>query len=172
MRFGFCLNAMVYFLFSCALFVVSCIDLKKQIIPDIISLPGTLVFSLASILILKHNIFYIIQGIAAGSGSLLLFSLGYYLMRKQVGIGGGDIKLMAMIGSLTGFAGALFTILVGSISGSIIGILIILYNRYKKKKLHNMQKIPFGPFLSAGALLYLFYGEELIDWYINLFIVF
>ncbi len=86
-----------------------------------------------------------------------------------MGIGGGDIKLMAMIGGLTGISGSFFIILIASISGSITGIAAICYDWYKGKKIQTTEKIPFGPFLSAGALLYIFYGEQLIRWYMNLF---
>ena len=80
-------------------------------------------------------------------------------------MGGGDIKLLAMIGAATGMEGVVFTIFAGSLLGTIFGVLLMLYTKMKDTKL----KIPFGPFLSAGAILYIFYGEELIQWYLGSF---
>ncbi len=105
-------------------------------------------------------------GILAGGGSLYAVALIYYLLKKQEGMGGGDIKLLAMIGAATGIKGVFFTIFTGSLIGTIGGVLIILYTRIGDSKL----KIPFGPFLSLGAIFYIFYGEQLISWYLGLII--
>jgi len=81
-------------------------------------------------------------------------------------MGGGDIKLLAMIGAFTGVKGILFTIFVGSVFGTLTGLVIIaLGNRNLD---FSKMPIPFGPFLSAGAVLYIFFGSELITWYFNL----
>lgn len=169
LRFGPGSDALIYFLFASVLLAVSCIDIKHRIIPDVISIPGAMIFSLANIFILNADIFSVAGGMVTGSGSLLLISLVYYLVRKQTGIGGGDIKLMAMIGGITGIQGTFFTIFIASVSGSLAGILIILNSLIVREKTDMMQKIPFGPFLSASALLYLFYGQKIIQWYIALF---
>lgn len=78
-------------------------------------------------------------------------------------MGGGDIKLLAMIGAATGLKGVLFTVFCGSLLGTAAGLFTMLYMR----DLNTKQKIPFGPFLSAGAILYVFFGEEIIQWYIG-----
>jgi leader peptidase (prepilin peptidase)/N-methyltransferase len=78
-------------------------------------------------------------------------------------MGGGDIKLLAMIGAVVGWQGILFTIFAGSFIGCAVGLFLMMKNR-KGMKL----AIPFGPFLSMGAVIYLFYGPWLITWYINL----
>lgn len=79
-------------------------------------------------------------------------------------MGGGDIKLLAMIGAATGIKGVLFTVFAGSLLGTFAGITIMLYMKISDTKF----RIPFGPFLSAGAILYIFFGDELIQWYIGI----
>ena len=78
-------------------------------------------------------------------------------------MGGGDIKLLAMIGALVGWKGVLFTIFVSSAVGTLSGIAVMLQTK-KNMKL----AVPFGPFLAIGAILYIFFGPHLIYWYMNL----
>ena len=86
----------------------------------------------------------------------------YHLVTKKEGMGGGDIKLLAMIGALIGWQGVLFTIFVASAIGTISGILVMLKAR-KSMKL----AIPFGPFLAIGGIAYIFIGPQLIYWYFS-----
>jgi leader peptidase (prepilin peptidase)/N-methyltransferase len=103
-------------------------------------------------------------GILFGGGTLYFVALVYYLLKKQEGMGGGDIKLLAMIGAATGVNGVFFTIFTGSLIGTLAGVGVMLHTRLFDSKL----KIAFGPFLSAGAIAYIFWGEQLIGWYLNL----
>ncbi len=80
-------------------------------------------------------------------------------------MGGGDIKLLAMIGAATGVKGVLFTIFAGSIAGTAGGVAAMILGKTRDTKL----KIPFGPFLSLGALVYILWGELLIYWYFSIF---
>ena len=162
-KFGPTGPAMVWFGFACTLTAVSFIDFDHQIIPDIISLPGILIFGILGFFVLELDIKTIVLGILTGGGILYGVALSYVLIKKEQGMGGGDIKLMAMIGAVTGIKGTLFTLFSGSLLGSLIGILILAGSRFTNIK----QKIPFGPYLSAGALLYVFYGEQLIQWYFH-----
>ena len=68
-----------------------------------------------------------------------------------------------MVGSFLGWKGALLTIMLGALSGSVVGILLIVLKRHKMGKI-----IPFGPFLAAGAVASAFYGSDIISWYIGL----
>jgi leader peptidase (prepilin peptidase)/N-methyltransferase len=102
-------------------------------------------------------------GILTGGGSLYLVAWGYHLLTGQEGMGGGDIKLLAMIGAVVGWQGILFTIFAGSLLGCVVGLSLMIKNR-KGMKL----AVPFGPFLAAGAVLYLFYGQWIIGWYVGL----
>ena len=79
------------------------------------------------------------------------------------GMGGGDVKLKGMIGSFLGWKGALLTIMLGALSGSVIGLALIALRRHEADKV-----IPFGPFLALGAVVTLFFGYDIISWYLGL----
>jgi leader peptidase (prepilin peptidase)/N-methyltransferase len=78
-------------------------------------------------------------------------------------MGGGDVKLLAMIGAFLGWKAATFTIFVGSAIGTVVGIGVALRTQGGRRT-----AVPFGPFLSLGALVYLFHGPEIISWYMSL----
>jgi leader peptidase (prepilin peptidase)/N-methyltransferase len=103
-------------------------------------------------------------GVLAGGGSLFLVAWTYKMLTGKDGMGGGDIKLLAMIGALIGWQGVLFTIFSGSAIGTVAGIIGMIGAKSMSMKL----AIPFGPFLSSGAVLYIFYGHEIIHWYFNI----
>ncbi len=163
-RFGPSLPALVYFLFISALIVVTFIDIDHRIIPDVISLPGIGLGLAASFLLPRTGLVDALLGILLGGGSLLAVAVAYRLVAKKEGMGMGDVKLLAMIGAFIGWRGVLFTIFVGSLVGSLVGFVIVLAQRRKDLKL----AVPFGPFLSLGAIVYVFAGPALIDWYFRL----
>ncbi|MFH2093529.1 MAG: prepilin peptidase [Pseudomonadota bacterium] len=152
-----------WFVFISTLLTISFIDFDHQIIPDIISLPGILIFSSSAYFLPEMTIKQVGLGIIAGGGSLYAVAFFYYLLKKQEGMGGGDIKLLAMIGAATGIKGVFFTIFIGSLFGTIIGLAIMAFTRRTDSKF----KIPFGPFLSFGTVLYIFWGEQIILWYLT-----
>jgi leader peptidase (prepilin peptidase)/N-methyltransferase len=96
---------------------------------------------------------------------LLTGGMLFYLIAavSRGGMGGGDIKLIAMIGAFLGWQGALFTIFSGALMGSLVGVMLMLLGRKGRK-----DKVPFGPFLSGGAILFIFFGNDLIHWYLDL----
>jgi len=163
MKFGPSLTYLIYFAFVAALIVITVIDLYHQIIPDVISLPGIGVGLLASLIVSHINFSNSLLGILGGGGSLFLIATGYQWLFKREGMGGGDVKLLAMIGAFLGWKAVIVTILLGSLIGSITGI-ILMITKGKDFK----YAIPFGPFLSLGAVIALFYGESLINWYLHL----
>jgi len=149
-----------YFAFAAALVVITFIDLDHQIIPDVISLPGIVVglaFSLVSPLVTPFDA---LVGALAGGGTLLAVAWLYKTFRGQEGMGGGDIKLLAMIGAFLGWKSIFVTLFVGSVIGSIIGVIVMLYEGADTKL-----AIPFGPFLAGGALVYLFWGDRILAFY-------
>ena len=153
----------VAFAFSAALIVVTFIDLQHQIIPDVITLPGIVLCFACSFIVPWTRPAQSLIGILVGGGVLYLFAAGYELLAKKEGMGGGDIKLLAMIGAFLGWKGALVALILGALGGSIIGILVMLL-RGKNLK----YAIPFGPFLSFGAFCALLSGEQLINLYLAL----
>ena len=162
-RFGPTLSYVFYFSFIAALIVISIIDLYHQIIPDVISLPGVGVGLLASLAIPQIDFIDSLIGALLGGGSLFIVATLYQWLFKREGMGGGDVKLLAMIGAFLGWKAVILTILLGSLLGSISGI-IVMVSKGKDFK----YAIPFGPFLSLGAVIALFYGQDLIRWYLYL----
>lgn len=159
-RFGLTDDALIYFFFVAALIVVIYIDLDHQIIPDVISLPGIPAGFLATFFLEHLTYIDSLIGILVGGGILFAVASGYYFLTGKEGMGGGDIKLLAMIGAFTGWQGVCFTIFVASVTGTIAGVLLMIFTRKDLK-----HALPFGPFLSIGAVAYLFFGERLIAFY-------
>lgn len=163
LQFGLSGRFALYLLFSSALVVITFIDLEHQIIPDVISLPGIVVGFAASFFPGGIGWGNSLAGIVAGGGSLLLIAWVYEMATKKEGMGGGDIKLLTMMGAFLGWRSVPFIIFAASLVGSVIGITLMLVQK-KDGKL----AIPFGPFLAFGAMVYLFYGRQIIDWYLSL----
>lgn len=159
-RSGASAETLIYFTFVSALIVITFIDLKHRIIPDVISLPGIPLGFAASFVLPAMNWIDSAIGALVGGGILLVIAVAYYVVAKNEGMGGGDIKLLAMIGAFLGWKAVIMTLLIASFSGSAIGLALML--RYGKG---SKYAIPFGPFLAAGALAYLFFGRQLITWY-------
>lgn len=163
-RFGWQVATPLYWIFASALVVVTFIDLDHQIIPDSISLPGIPIGFLCSFLIPWVGWFDSLLGILAGGGSLYLVATVYEALTKKEGMGGGDIKLLAMIGAFMGWKAILPVIFLSSLLGSLVGIPVMLM-----KKADGKLAIPFGPFLAVGALTSLLYGPALVRWYLSLY---
>ena len=158
---GLSLTALIIFLFASALVVITIIDYDYYIIPNVISYPGTALGLLLAAVnhftgILRAplvpNIWEALLGIAVGAGFLLLISELYFRVRKIEGLGMGDVKLLAMTGAFFGAPCAIYTIFIGSVLGSVIGLGLIVFCRRKMS-----QMLPFGPFLAAATLIYIFY---------------
>jgi len=163
-KYGLTFQSLIYYLLIMALIVITFIDIDLQIIPNVLSIPGIPLGFLASFAnLLSISWMDSLIGILIGGGSLFIVLWTYQLITGKEGMGLGDVKLLAMIGAFIGWQGVIFTIFISSITGTIIGVLIMLRTG-KGLKL----AVPFGPFLSAGAVLYLFYGPQLIRWYFNI----
>lgn len=162
-KFGTSIQSLIYFVFIAALIVVVFIDIDHKIIPNRITLPGIPVCFAASFALPDVSVQESLLGILAGGGSLFVIAWGYKKITRKDGMGGGDIKLLAMIGALIGWKGVLFTIYFASIIGTCAGLVIILQRRKNLKF-----AIPFGPFLSLGATIYIFFGEVITEWYFRL----
>ncbi|BDV43693.1 type IV prepilin-like proteins leader peptide pilD [Geotalea uraniireducens] len=163
LKFGPTATFFVLLVFCSALVAITFIDLDHQLIPDVISLPGIVVGFAASFFLPWLGWLNSLIGILLGGGSLLAVAYLYQLLTKKEGMGGGDIKLLAMMGAFLGWRAVPFIIFAGSLVGSIIGVTLMLAQK-KDGKL----AIPFGPFLAFGAILYIFYGRQLIHWYLNI----
>ncbi len=167
-----------------ALIVITFIDFDFQIIPDIITLPGILLgvsiapffmsalneplpFHLGGLLprAWPHLVSFLNSVIGMLCGALPLLTMGWIWekLRHVEAMGGGDVKLMGMVGAFLGWKGAFLTIFLGSLVGSVVGVSLIISKRHKMDRV-----IPFGPFLAAGAVVTAFYGPDIISWYLGL----
>lgn len=151
-------------LFS-SLLIVTAIDLEHQIIPDVITLPGIVTGVVCASTVLPVGLIDSALGILLGGGLLWILAwLSPYLFGKE-GMGGGDIKLLAMIGAFLGWRPVLLTVIVGALAGSVVGLGLI-----GLRIMRRGEYIPFGPFLALGAVVALFFQHELLDWYLGLFV--
>lgn len=139
--------ALFQFAFVAALVAITFIDLDHMIIPDVISLPGIVVGLLGQLVLPEGNIVQALIAVAVGGGSFWLIAFLFEKLRGVEGMGGGDIKLLAMIGAFTSPFGVLQTVLVGSLIGSVVGIVYLAATRKG-----GQTRIPFGPFLAFGGL--------------------
>jgi leader peptidase (prepilin peptidase)/N-methyltransferase len=160
LRYGLSGSYLFYFSFVSALIVMTVIDLYHQIIPDVISIPGIGVGLLGALIVPYITFFNSLMGILLGGGSLFVVATLYQWLFKREGMGGGDVKLLAMIGAFLGWEAVILTVLLSSMVGSITGIIIMVLKGKDFK-----YAIPFGPFLSLGAVISLFYKNEIISWY-------
>lgn len=162
-KFGLSLQYLCAFLFVCSLIAITFIDLDHQIIPDVISLPGIPIFFLAAVFVMNLRFFDAFLGFLIGGGILYSIAIVYELIMKREGMGGGDIKLLAMIGSFLGWQSLLFVLLISSFAGAFVGITIMIVKGQDMK-----YAVPFGPFLSLGAVTYLFFGNYMTALFFSL----
>lgn len=148
-------------LFAAAMVALFVIDLEHRLLPDAITLPGILAGLLASVF-LPPGFPAAAIGMLAGGGVLWLIGELYYRYSGEEGMGGGDVKMLAMIGAFLGWQGVLVTLLVASLLGSVIGTALMLARGGDRRL-----AIPFGPFLSLGALITLLWGDRIVAWYMN-----
>jgi leader peptidase (prepilin peptidase) / N-methyltransferase len=159
-HFGLSVTLATYGLFVGALIVITFIDIDHQIIPDVISLPGVVLGLIFSVFGYAVPLWDSVVGAALGGGLLYLVAVAYRAWAGREGMGGGDIKLLAMIGAFLGWQGVLVTLILGSFTGAVIGIALIV-----ARGADSRLPIPFGPFLALGAVCTLFFGDALIHWY-------
>lgn len=152
----------IEFFFLSLLLIIAMIDLDTGYIPDVLSLPGIVIGFLFSFFTPRLDWADSLIGIFLGGGLLYLIAVIYALVRKKEGMGGGDVKLLGMIGAFVGWHGVAFTIFFSSISGMIIAI-PLMWRRGKGLG----SEIPYGPFLAFGAALYIFWGQFIYNWYFN-----
>ncbi len=161
--FGFHPATLVYWVFAAALVTISFIDLDHQIIPDVISLPGIVIGFVFSFFIPWIGWLDSLLGLLLGGGILYAIALAYELLAKREGMGGGDIKLLAMLGAFLGWKAVFPIVFIASLLGTLVGVPVMLVQRQDAKL-----ALPFGPFLASAALIHLFWGRDLLAWYLNL----
>jgi leader peptidase (prepilin peptidase) / N-methyltransferase len=158
LKYGFSIPFAAYAALTSTLLTVALIDYDHKIIPNTITLPGIVIGLGLSLWALPITPLASLLGILLGGVFFYLIALV-----SKGGMGGGDIKLIAMIGAFLGWQGAFFTILSGALLGSLVGVSLMVLGKKGRK-----DKVPFGPFLSVGAILFILWGDDLIQWYLNL----
>jgi len=148
-------------IFGCALIVLFAIDLEHHLLPNVITLPGTVIgfmFSFVNPPGWKDALI----GILVGGGGLFLIAEGYYRIRHEEGLGMGDVKMLAMVGAFLGWQLTLLTLMLASFAGTIIGVGMIATGRGTMK-----YALPFGTFLAIGAAVASAVGQGMLDWYLR-----
>lgn len=145
------------------LIVLFVIDLEHRILPNLITLPGIaigLIFSLVAEPGWRSSLI----GVIAGGGVLLLIAETYFRVRKEQGLGMGDVKMLGMLGAFLGWELMLLTLVLASFLGSITGLAMMATGKGNLK-----YALPFGSFLTAGGLAAMFVGEPILQWYLSLY---
>lgn len=144
--------------FSCLFLVVAIIDLEHRLIPNRLVYPG---MALALLLSPLWPGLGLLRALAGGAVGFIVLLIPYLLSRG--GMGAGDVKLAALVGMVAGWPGALVAMFLAMVAGGAVAGPLLLLGLRKRK-----DQIPFGPFLSLGAVATLFYGDFLLAWYISL----
>ena len=169
-RFGPGIAFAANFVFVAALIVISFIDLDVRIVPDAISLPGIALGLVSSVIQWPWPADYLtippsplssFIGILVGGGFLLSVAWAYQFFTGVEGMGGGDVKLLAMIRAFLGWPAVPLTLFFPSLTGSVIGLALMW-----KTGAGGKYALPFAPFLCVGAIGHLFFGSAVVQFYL------
>lgn len=165
-QYGVNYNFLIYAILSSALIVIFFIDIDFQIIPDSITLPGMVVGLAVSLLPDSIGIISSAIGLLVGGGVLYLIAiLGDWLFKKD-SMGGGDIKMTAMLGAFLGWQKVVLVFFAGACIGLVVSIVLMIIS----KNIRSTRVIPFGPFLAAAAMVAIIYGDNIIKFYLDNFL--
>ena len=162
-RHGLSLEAAWMYAFLVILLTIACIDWRHQIIPDVLSIGGTVLGIAGAFICLPIEPVDSLVGAVVGSGLLVGIALLYKVIRKVDGLGGGDIKLMAMIGAFLGWQMVFPVLFLASFLGSIYGLHLIRSGGDGKTS------VAFGSFLAPAAVVVFFFGRQFIQFYTGFF---
>jgi leader peptidase (prepilin peptidase) / N-methyltransferase len=163
-HFGLTPPTFVYAALYSALIVMTGTDLSHRIIPDAVTLPGIVIGLLSGTFVLPIGLLNSLAGMLVGGGILWTLAWLSPILFGKEGMGGGDIKLMAMVGAVLGWKSVLLAIMVASLIGSIVGGGLIAAGVMRRQ-----EYLPFGPFLAIGSVIALLFHEPLLNWYWSLF---
>jgi len=150
-------------LFACVLIVLFAIDLEHHLLPNVITLPG-IVVGLAFSTMVSPGLVDALIGTVLGGAMLWLIGEAYYRYAGVEGMGGGDVKMLAMIGAFLGWQLVILTLVFSSFAGALVGLLVIAIRRGGMK-----YALPYGTFLSLAALVSSLFGAGIVDWYLRLY---
>lgn len=165
---GLTLELLPALIFTWALLVLTLIDLETRLLPDRITKPGIV----AGLLLNGSAVFWsgmaltsplnALLGVIVGYGGLWLLSIGYHLATGRHGMGGGDLKLLGMIGAWLGWQAVFLTLFIAAVSG---GLVAVIYRLRGKGRDYAM---PFGPYLTLGGWLMLLWPRQIIHGYLHI----
>lgn len=165
-RDGLTARLIVDWFLSAVLITIFFIDWEFQIIPDKITLPGIVIGLLASVFVTPPGFVDALIGMVVGAGTLLLVAyVGQWLFKKEA-MGGGDIKMAAMMGAFVGWQ----KILLIFFGGALVGMAVSLVWMAVSPKIRRERIIPFGPFLALAAIIVIIYGDAIIRYYLINFV--
>jgi leader peptidase (prepilin peptidase)/N-methyltransferase len=162
-HFGVNYELITALVFVSILVMIIVTDIREMIIPNRIVYSGIIILIVIRLVI--HPLSLINYGLAfiLGGGLLLAISvIGTFILRKE-GMGGGDIKLFALAGLVLGIKLTLLSIFVSSLLGTLFGVGMMAIGRYERGK-----HIPFGPFIAVGSMISLIWGNNIVQWYLEL----
>jgi len=162
LTYGLSVQTLIFIILSSALIIIAFIDLNEQIVPDVISLPGIVIGFIISFFVPYISFINSALGVAVGGGIILIIGLGGSVIFKKEAMGGGDVKLAAMIGAFLGWRYIVISLFLGFFLGALAGIFLIL-SKIKSRE----DVVPFGPFIVLGSIITLLWGEKIISWYIG-----
>lgn len=160
--YGLSFQTLIYIILSSALVIIAFIDLNEQIVPDVISLPGIVIGFILSFLVPYISFINSALGVVVGGGIILIIGLAGSVIFKKEAMGGGDVKLAAMIGAFLGWRYVVISLFLGFFLGALVGIFLILLKIKSREDV-----VPFGPFIILGSFITLLWGDKIISWYIG-----
>lgn len=163
LRFGLTPQAVVAMLFASLMLVLALIDFDHMILPDRLTLPGTAVGIATQLAAPLAGLVPAVIGALFGAGILLAVWGLWLVVRREEGMGLGDVKMLALVGAFLGWQGVLVTLFFGALTGSVVGLALMRWG-----SLDMRSKLPFGVFLALGAVVALFSGDALVSWYAGL----
>jgi len=163
LRFGWSAATPAAALFCCLMVALAMIDFDHMILPDRITLPGIAVGLALQPWLPWGGLRQAVIGAVLGAAILLAVWGGWYLIRKEEGMGLGDVKMLALMGAFLGWKGVLVALFFGTLTGAVAGVALMRWGT-----LDMRSKLPFGTFLALGGLIALFFGQPLADYYAGL----
>jgi len=160
--YGLSIQTLVYIILSSALIIIAFIDLNEEIVPDVISLPGIVIGFAISFFVPYISFINSALGVVVGGGIILIIGLAGSVIFKKEAMGGGDVKLAAMIGAFLGWRYIIISLFLGFFLGALAGIILIM-SKIKSRE----DVVPFGPFIVLGSFITLLWGEQIISWYLG-----
>jgi len=166
-HYGLSVTTVGFWLLGMSLIAVFFIDLEFGIIPNAITLPGILVGFAFSIVSDHVTVTSSALGILAGGGTFYAMGVLGRVLFKKDSLGGGDVKLAAMLGAFLGPVRVFLVFMGSAFLGLIVSLVVLSFSaKFRKDRI-----LPFGPFLVAAALVIIFYGQQIVDWYWGTFVI-